>query len=339
MCPKTKTKKELLANSTMAEPQDELPAVIVLGRPSVLNFYGDQFSSKFQLLKPWESSLPLDQFISTHAQSVQAMFCTGTTCVTPSLLRQLPSLRVIVTTSAGLNHMDLDECRSLGISVANAGTVFSEDVADFAVGLLIDVLRKVSAANRFVKNGLWPLHGDYPLASKVGGRKVGIVGLGSIGLEVAKRLEAFGCIISYQSRKKKPVVYPFYPDVHELATKSDVLVICCALTDQTHHLINKEVLLALGKEGIIINIARGAIINEMELVQCLVQGDIAGAGLDVFENEPNVPEELLSLDNVVLSQHVAFLTEDSFRDLYELMSGNLEAFFLNKPLLSPVFDD
>ena len=142
----------------------------------------------------------------------------------------------------------------------------------------------------------------------MGGRKVGIVGLGSIGLEVAKRLEAFGCIISYQSRKKKPVVYSFYPDVHELATKCNVLVICCALTDETHHPINKK-------------------------------GQIAGAGLDVFENEPNVPEELFSLDNVVLSQHVAFFTEDSFRDLYELMSGNLEAFFLNKPLLSPVLDD
>ncbi|KAJ8573247.1 hypothetical protein K7X08_009758 [Anisodus acutangulus] len=323
----------------MAEPKNDLPAVIVLGNSSFLKLYGEQFSSKFKLLKPWESSLPLNQFITTHSQSVQAMLCSGGTRVTPSLLSQLPSLRVIVTTSAGLNHMDLDECRRLGISVANAGTIFSEDVADFAVGLLIDVLRKISAANRFVNNGLWPIHGDYPLASKVGGRKVGIVGLGSIGLEVAKRLEAFGCIISYQSRKKKPVHYPFYPDVHELATKCDVLVICCALTDQTRHLINKEVLLALGKEGIIVNIARGAIINEMELVQCLVQGEIAGAGLDVFENEPNVPEELLPLDNVVLSQHVAFLTEDSFQDLYELMSGNLEAFFLNKPLLSPVLDD
>ncbi|KAJ8565395.1 hypothetical protein K7X08_007971 [Anisodus acutangulus] len=204
---------------------------------------------------------------------------------------------------------------------------------DFVV-LLIDVLRKVSAAHRFVR----PVHGNFPLGSKVGGRKVGIVGLGSIGLKVAKRLEAFGCIISYLSRKKKPVSYPFYCDVHELAAKCDVLVICCALIDQTRHLINKEVLLALGK-GLIINIARGTVINEMELVQCLDQGEIAGAGLDVFENEPNVPEELFSLDNVVLSRHVTFYTEDSFKDLYELISGNVEALFLNKPLLSPVLDD
>ncbi|XP_009626264.1 glyoxylate/hydroxypyruvate reductase HPR3-like [Nicotiana tomentosiformis] len=326
----------------MAKPNTALPEVIVLGQPTLFNIYGEQLSHKFRFLKPWESSLPSEQFISTHAQSVQAMISSPKDFVgkiSSSLLCLLPSLRVIVTTSAGVNHIDLVECRRRGISVANAVSVFSEDVADFAVGLLIDVLRKISVADRFVKNGLWSLHVDFPLCSKVGGRKVGIVGLGSIGLKVAKRLEAFGCIISYQSRKKKPVSYPFYPDVHELATKCDVLVICCALTEQTRHLINKEVLLALGKGGVIINIARGSVINEMELVKCLVQGEIAGAGLDVFENEPNVPEELLSLDNVVLTRHVACCTEDSFRDLYELISGNLEAFFLNKPLLSPVLDD
>ncbi|KAJ8573246.1 hypothetical protein K7X08_009757 [Anisodus acutangulus] len=323
----------------MAEPKCE---VIVLGRPAVFQFYNEQLSQKFLIHKPWESSLPLDQFISTHAQSIQAMICSPKgigSQISSSLLRLFQSLRLIVTTSTGVDHIDLVECRRRGIAVASAATVFSEDVADFAVGLLIDVLRKISAADRFVNNGLWPIHGDYPLASKVGGRKVGIVGLGSIGRKVAKRLEAFGCIISYLSRRKKPVSYPFYPDVHELATKCDVLVICCALTDETRHLINKEVLLTLGKEGVIINIARGAIINEMELVQCLEQGEIAGAGLDVFVNEPNVPEELFSLDNVVLSRHVAYYTEDSFRDLYELICGNLEALFLNKPLLSPVLDD
>ncbi|PHU29234.1 Glyoxylate/hydroxypyruvate reductase HPR3 [Capsicum chinense] len=316
--------------------------VIVLGRPIIFQFYDQQLSQKFKVYKPWESSLPLEQFITTYAQSVEAMICSPMRIgsqISSSMLNLLPLLRVIVTPSTGLDHIDLVECRRRGISVASAPTVFSEDVADFSVGLLIDVLRKITAADRFVRNGLWPLRGDFPLGSKVGSRKVGIVGLGSIGLKVAQRLEAFGCIISYQSRKKKPVSYPFYPDIHELATRCDVLVICCALTDQTRHLINKEVLLALGKEGIIINIARGPIINEMELVQCLKQGEIAGAGLDVFENEPNVPEELPSLDNVVLTRHVAYYTEDSFKTIYELICGNLEAFFLNKPLLSPVLDD
>lgn len=172
---------------------------------------------------------------------------------------------------------------------------------------------------------------------QLGGKRVGIVGLGSIGLEIAKRLEAFECKISYLSRQKKSSVpYHFYDDVVELASHSNILIICCALNEQTHHLINKEVLLALGKEGFIVNIARGAIIDEKELVHCLQQGIIAGAGLDVFENEPNVPKELLELDNVVLSPHFAVFTEESFRDLFELLVGNLEAFFSNKPLITPV---
>lgn len=172
------------------------------------------------------------------------------------------------------------------------------------------------------------------------GKRVGIVGLGSIGLRVAKRLEAFGCLVSYNSRTKKPSVsYPFYANVYELAANSDIFIICCALTEQTHHMIDKSVLLALGKDGILINVGRGAIIDEKELVQSLVRGEIRGAGFDVFENEPNVPEELLSLDNVILSPHVAVFTEESFQDLAELMIANLEAFFSNEPLITPVIDE
>lgn len=169
---------------------------------------------------------------------------------------------------------------------------------------------------------------------------MGIVGLGSIGFEVAKRLEAFGCSISYNSRKKKPSVsYTYYSDAIELAAESDVLIICCALTAETRYMINKEVMLALGKKGVIINIARGAIIDEKEMVHCLVHGEIGGAGLDVFENEPVVPKELFALDNVVLSPHRAVFTPESFLDNYELIIGNLEAFFSNKPLLTAVMDE
>ncbi|KAL0302301.1 UNVERIFIED_CONTAM: Glyoxylate/hydroxypyruvate reductase HPR3 [Sesamum calycinum] len=251
-------------------------------------------------------------------------------CAPPS-----PLLRLVVTTSAGINHIDLVECRRRGISVANAASIFSADVADLAVGLLLDVLRRISAGNRFVKGGLWPMQEAYPLGFKLGGKKVGIVGLGSIGLYVAKRLESFGCAISYNSRKEKPSVsYAFCPDICKLAANSDVLVICCALTEQTHHMINREVLLALGKEGALVNIARGAVVDEKELVSCLQSGEIGGAGLDVFENEPSVPKELHELNNVVMSPHCAAFTEESMRDLYELMCANLEAFFSNKPLLS-----
>lgn len=163
------------------------------------------------------------------------------------------------------------------------------------------------------------------------------MGLGNIGSKIAKGLASFNCSISYTSRKKKPSVpYSFYPDIHTLASDSDVLVICCPLTDETRHMINKEVLLALGKEGVIINIARGSVVDEKELVRFLLEGQIAGAGLDVFENEPSVPKELLALDNVVLSPHLAACTEEAFHDLYQHVKGNLQAFFSNKPLHSPI---
>ena len=160
------------------------------------------------------------------------------------------------------------------------------------------------------------------------------MGLGSIGSEVAKRLVAFGCTVAYNSRNEKPSApYPYYANVCDLAVDSDVLVICCALTNETRHIINKDVLTALGREGVIINVGCGALVDEKELVQFLVRGEIGGAGLDVFENEPDVPRELFALDNVVLAPHYAGLTPESFEVLNEVIIANLKAFFSNKPLL------
>ncbi|KAL5859847.1 hypothetical protein ACOSQ4_001143 [Xanthoceras sorbifolium] len=324
------------------ETSHDLPQVLLLKPPPDFLLFGqDRFpSDKFRFLKAWESPLPLDQFLQAHAQSVQAILSSGGAPVTAEILRLMPAVKMVMTTSAGLNHIDMAECRRRGVAVANAGSVFSEDVADLAVGLLIDVLRKVSAADRYVRQGLWTTNGDYPLASKVGGKRVGIVGLGSIGSLVAKRLEAFGCCISYSSRKQKPSVsYPFYSSVCELAANSDALIISCGLTAETRHMINKDVLKALGNEGVVVNIGRGALIDEQELVRCLLQGEIKGAGLDVFEKEPDVPKELFELDNVVLSPHCAVHTWETFENRQKLVVDNLEAFLSNKPLLTPVVGD
>ncbi|KAL5565398.1 hypothetical protein UlMin_028562 [Ulmus minor] len=320
--------------------QRDLPLVIALEQPPVLKIFEHEFSKRFQILKAWDSDLVLDQFLASQAQSVHAMLCYGRgPRISANVIRLLPSLRLIVTTSAGLDHIELSECRRRGIAIVTAGDLFSEDVADMAVGLLIDVLRKISVADRYVRNGNWYTLGDFPLGSKLGGKKIGIVGLGRIGLEVAKRLEAFGCKISYNSRKKKDSVsYPYFPHVSELAANCDALIISCGLNEQSRHMIDRNVLLRLGKEGVIVNIGRGAIINEKELVECLVKGDIGGAGLDVFENEPNVPNELSELDNVVLSPHRAVHTLETLKDLCQLVIGNLEAFFSNKPLLSLLVD-
>ncbi|XP_062090178.1 glyoxylate/hydroxypyruvate reductase HPR3-like [Humulus lupulus] len=315
---------------------DDRPEVLLIVR-MVPALFSPLFNQKFRLMKAWESELPLDQFLARNASSVRAMIASHATAVNTELLQLLPALRLVVTSSKGVNQVDLAECRRRGISVANVGNAYTEDVADVAVGLLIDVLRKISAADRYVRHGFWKTEGDFPLAYKLGGKRVGIVGLGSIGCEVAKRLEAFGCLISYNSRSKKPsIAYPCYSNVKELAANNDIIILCCSLTDETHHMVNKEVLSALGKEGVIVNVGRGALIDEKELVRCLVVGDIRGAGLDVFENGSYVPEELFQLDNVVLSPHIAVFTPESFESAASVMIANLEAFFLNKPLLTPV---
>lgn len=169
------------------------------------------------------------------------------------------------------------------------------------------------------------------------GKKVGIIGLGRIGTAIAKRAEAFNCPISYYSRSEKPgSKYKYFPSVVELASDCQILIVACPLTEETRHIINREVFDALGPKGFLINISRGPHVDERELVSALVEGRIAGAGIDVFENEPHVPEELFGLDNVVLLPHVGSATVETRNAMADLVIGNLEAYFNKKPLLTPV---
>ncbi|KAJ1413692.1 hypothetical protein SESBI_19515 [Sesbania bispinosa] len=319
---------------------EDLPKVLVLGPPTCFAILEPLYSHKFHFLNLKALGLSLHQFILSHRHhpsSILAVLCSISYSITADVLGLLPSLRLVVTASVGTNHIDLHECRQRGIQVASAGKVFSEDVADMAVALLIAVMRKISAADRYLRTQNHSSPWDFPLGYKLSGKRVGIVGLGSIGMEVAKRLDSFGCVILYHSRHQKTVVsYPFYSNVVELATSSDALVVCCALNEQTRHMINREVILALGKGGFIVNVGRGGLIDEKQLVKCLIEGKIEGAGLDVFENEPRVPKELFAMDNVVLSPHSATYTVESVLSLCKVVAGNLEAFFSNKPLITPV---
>ncbi|KAI7728424.1 hypothetical protein M8C21_000908 [Ambrosia artemisiifolia] len=315
----------------MANNNNHLYAAIIHRRPD------------FKFSFPWAKHIifnpiePSDPLYPVHRASARVVIVIGPSPLKAEHLDQYPCVELVVGTSAGYDHIDLAECRARNIRVTSTGSAYSEDGADYAIGLLLDVLRRVSAADRFVRAGLWPVKDSYPLGNKLGGKRVGIVGLGSIGTLVAKRLEPFGCTIAYTSRNKKSQVpYAFYPNVLDLATNSDSLIVCCALSEKTHHIINRDVLTALGKNGIIVNIGRGALVDEKELVKFLVGGELGGAGLDVFENEPEVPKELLTLDNVVISPHKAVLTPESFANGMEVVTANITAFFLNKPLLSEI---
>ncbi|KAJ6714558.1 GLYOXYLATE/HYDROXYPYRUVATE REDUCTASE HPR3 [Salix viminalis] len=378
------------ANQEWLKSNGEPHQVLVHRLPSFNFQLKDILQPHFHLLDPAGSPEPAGSFLSSHAQSVRALICVANTPLTAETLNLLPSLELVLASSAGVDHIDTQECRRRGIILTNASAAFAEDAADYAVTLLIDVWRRISAADRFLHAGLWPVKGGYyPPGSKLhciafiffidmsafeaifltstsvdnkctpilslivgfstlrislstdsasfelGGKRVGIVGLGSIGVEVSKRLEAFGCSIAYSSRKEKPhVPYPYHANVLDLAAHSDALVLCCSLSEQTRHMINKDVMTALGKKGVVVNVGRGGLIDEKELVRFLLRGDIGGAGLDVFEDEPDVPRQLFELDNVVLSPHRAIFTPEAIEALNQLTFTNLKAFFSSKPLQS-----
>ncbi|EES10400.1 hypothetical protein BDA96_06G015200 [Sorghum bicolor] len=319
--------------------------VVLLLVPHMDASFHAALRGRFRVLDFFASSerSPLPAFLAAAAAAPEPpraaiVVGAGLIPVDAAFLDAVPSLRCVTCLAAGVDFIDLDECARRGVVVANSGRVFSADVADHAVGLLIDVLRRVSAAERFVRRGLWRVQGDgYPLGSKIGGRRVGIVGLGNIGSQIAKRLQALGCTVFYNSRTRKDSVpYRYFTSVHDLAAESDVLVVACALNKATRHIVGKDVLEALGKDGVIVNISRGANVDQAELVRALQEGRIAGAGLDVFENEPGAPGELFSMDNVVMTPHVAVFTAESMSDLRDHTIANLEAFFSGEPLLTPV---
>ncbi|KAL7162464.1 hypothetical protein ACSBR2_042870 [Camellia fascicularis] len=294
-----------------------------------------ELESRFKLFRFWNFPQK-KEFLKDNSSSIRAVVGTATAGADADLIESLPSLEIVANFSVGLDKVDLVKCKEKGIRVTNTPDVLTEDVADLAIGLILTTLRRVCECDRYVRSGLWK-KGDFKLTTKFSGKSVGIIGLGRIGLAIAKRAEAFGCPISYYSRSQKPdSKYKYFPSVIELASNCAILVVACPLTDETHHIINRKVIDALGPKGVLINIGRGPHVDEPELVSALIEGRLGGAGLDVFEHEPEVPEQLFGLDNVVLTPHVASGTVETRKAMADLVIGNLEAHFSKKPLLTPV---
>lgn len=294
-----------------------------------------ELESRFKLFRFWNFPQK-KEFLKDNSSSIRAVVGNATAGPDADLIESLPSLEIVANFSVGLDKVDLVKCKEKGIRVTNTPDVLTEDVADLAIGLILTTLRRVCECDRYVRSGLWK-KGDFKLTTKFSGKSVGIIGLGRIGLAIAKRAEAFGCPISYYSRSQKPdSKYKYFPSVIELASNCAILVVACPLTDETHHIINRKVIDALGPKGVLINIGRGPHVDEPELVSALIEGRLGGAGLDVFEHEPEVPEQLFGLDNVVLTPHVASGTVETRKAMADLVIGNLEAHFSKKPLLTPV---
>jgi hydroxypyruvate reductase len=270
------------------------------------------------------------------APRIRGIAGSGESQVSRELIAKLPALEIISVFGVGYDRYDVAAARERGIPVTNTPDVLTDDVADLGIALMLAIARTVPQADKYVREGEWP-NGAMPLARKVSGARLGIVGLGRIGSAIARRAEGFGMSIAYTSRNKvaeSPYVY--YPTPAALAAKVDFLMVITPGGAGTKGLINAEVLKALGTKGYLINVARGSVVDEAALIDALQNRAIAGAALDVFENEPHVPAALRAMNNVVLTPHVASATWQTRRAMADLAFGNLQAHFAGKTLLTPV---
>jgi hydroxypyruvate reductase len=249
-----------------------------------------------------------------------------------ALMDAFPNLELIASLGIGLDAMDLGAARQRGIVVTNTPGVIADDVADLAIMMIVDRLRGATAATKYVYEGRWP-SGPFPLARSVTGKVIGIVGMGAIGRAVARRADVFRARVKWYGPNAKPdVAWEYVPDLLELAEESDVLVVACAGGAATRHLVDRRVLDALGPDGLLVNVARGSIVDTGALVAALRERRIAGAALDVFEAQPVVPPELLALDNVLLTPHLGTATRETRARMGRMVYESLVDHFAGREL-------
>ncbi|QYL18113.1 2-hydroxyacid dehydrogenase [Mycolicibacterium pallens] len=278
--------------------------------------------------------LPVD---AEQADEVTVIVCNGRPGVDAALMDSLPQLRAIVNFGAGYDAIDVTAARERGIGVSNTPDVLNDTVADTALGLILDTLRRFPAADRYVRAGRWATDGPFPYTRDLTGSRVGILGLGRIGSAIATRLRGFDCAIAYHNRHEiADSRYRYAASPAELAAGVDVLVVVTAGGPDTTHLVDREVLAALGPDGYLINVARGSVVDQDVLIEFLEQGRLAGAGLDVYAAEPDVPVRLWELDNVVLLPHMGSATARTRTAMATLAMRNLEEFLASGRLVTPV---
>ncbi len=289
----------------------------------------------FNVIRLWESLEP-EQLIIDNSNDIVAIVSTyNSRGVSARLMEALPNLEIIAQYGVGFDNIDIKTAHERGVLVTNTPDVVTNDTADMALFLILALARRAVEADMYVRVGRWQSSIDH-MGTTLSGKAIGIVGLGNIGKAIARRAEAFNMSVIYHSRTVKDVEYKYYDDLKEMARDCDFLAIACAASGETNGLIDYEVLKALGNKGYLVNIARGSIVNEEDLLIALHNRAIAGAGLDVFAGEPNVPPEMIKMDNVVLSPHVGGGTLETRSKMGKIVIDNLIAHFDGKPLLTPV---
>jgi lactate dehydrogenase-like 2-hydroxyacid dehydrogenase len=278
-----------------------------------------------------------EDFLAEHGASVKAIVDAGQAPVDAELMGALPNLGAIIHYTDGYDTIDIDAARRLGIGVSNTADAVSDSVADTAVGLMLMTVRGFGAAERYARAGRWSVDGPYPLTQAVTGSRVGILGLGHIGSAIAHRLTGFNCVIAYHNRHELPGSgYLYAPSEVDLAKSVDVLVVATTGGKDAPPLVSRDVLEALGPDGYLINIARGSVVDEQALVELLAQGRLAGAGLDVVAHEPDVPQQLREMDNVVVLPHVGTATAQARAAMTALTLRNLDQYLTDGTLTTPV---
>ena len=275
-------------------------------------------------------------FFEKCAPKVRGLATFGPMPVDGRLMDALPKLEIISNFGVGVDAINLDDAKKRKVIVTNTPDVLNDCVADTALALVLNTLRKLPQSEQYLRGGNWASRGPYPLATSVGGKILGILGLGRIGEAIAKRAVACGMKIRYHNRNKKDVPYPYDPDPVTLAKNSDVLIVVTPGGPETSKIVNEKVLQALGADGYLVNIARGSVVDEPVLLRYLQEKKIAGAGLDVYADEPRVPAAFFTLDNTVLFPHVASATVETRKAMGDLQIENLRRHFSGKPVLTRV---
>ncbi|MEE7457547.1 2-hydroxyacid dehydrogenase [Methylorubrum populi] len=314
-------------------PPDETPEILLIRqtRPDV----AERLSGRFRLHR-MEEAPDREAFLDAVGPRIRAL-AVGAMCpIDAALFDRLPRLEIVASFGVGYDTIDVGEAHRRGIVVTHTPDVLSDEVADLAVGLLLATLRRIPQADRYLRAGRWR-EGSFPLTTSLRERRVGILGLGRIGRTIAQRLEGFGVAIAYHGRTPQAdVAYAYHDSLLGLARAVDVLVVAAPGGPGTNGIVDAAVLAALGREGIVVNIARGSVIDEAALVAALTAGTIHGAGLDVFANEPHVPQDLIDLDQTVLLPHVGSGSHYTRAAMARVLGDNLLSWFYGKGPVTPV---
>jgi lactate dehydrogenase-like 2-hydroxyacid dehydrogenase len=272
------------------------------------------------------------------AERIRAVVTQGTTGLNREAIAKLPALGLVVALGSGYEGIDVSAALARRIVVGHSPGANAATVADHAMGLMIASVREIFAANAYLQRGEWVAHGRRRSGARgLTGRRVGIYGLGAIGEKIARRCLGFEMEVGYHNRRRRDdVPYPYFASLPDLAAWADVLMIAVRADAANRHSVNAEVLRALGPEGHVVNIARGFVIDEAALIEALSNRTIAGAGLDVFEHEPQVPAALRELPNVALTPHIAGDTREAFEACFRMVRANVDAYFAGEPIPTPV---